>query len=170
MQWRVVRGSANLATELAHFLGFVAVGLPERQVVLAEVVFEIEEQLFQAGAGHVGEFEFRLGADGSGAVAFGDVLASTASGLDHLVVGAAVAADEAFAKADGAVVDQRGGLKAGQPAVASACAQAALALRAVFGEVGHGRWFFWDWSDPSDLSDRTDLLFNRCGCARSGTS
>ena len=52
---------------------------------MAEEVLVIEEQFLEGGPCDVGEVEFGLRAGGAHPVALGDVLASRAGGLDHLL-------------------------------------------------------------------------------------
>ena len=101
--------------------GFAAgvVGGPEREAAVAEEVFVVEAEFFQAGAGDLGEFEFCFFGCGAGRATFGDVLDAAAGGLDHLVMGAAAWVDVAVAEADGDVVDELGELEGFEVSVAT---------------------------------------------------
>src|SRR5262249_40233940 len=105
---KVFVGEVVLLAEFAHVEGFLGVFVPEAEAVLAQVIFIVPEQFFQAGAGHVGELKFGLLGRAGNAAALGDVLVSAARGLHHRVVGAGLPVNEAVAKADGGVVDDLG--------------------------------------------------------------
>src|SRR5579859_5254929 len=72
--------------------------LPERQAVLAEKVFVVKAQLFEARARYVRKFQFGLLGSAGGLAAFGYVLHSAAGGLHHLIVSAAALFYVAIAK------------------------------------------------------------------------
>ena len=91
---------------LAHGEAFAGVLVPEAESVLNEVALVVlGELVVQAGPGDVGEFHLHFPGGGGGTAAFGDVAHAAASGLDHLVVGAAGFVDEALAEDDGGVID-----------------------------------------------------------------
>lgn len=71
----------------------------------------LQEQFVQAGAGHVGQVDFRGAAGGPGTVAFGDVLPAAARRLNHLIPGARGRIDDALARGDRGGVNQGGRLK-----------------------------------------------------------
>src|SRR5579872_147927 len=93
--------------------------VPQGKAALAEKVFVIEAQFFEAGAGYVGQLEFGLFGGARGLAALSYVLHSAASGLHHLVVGTAALLDVAVTEADGHVVNQLRHLKTLQLAVAA---------------------------------------------------
>ena len=95
------------------------VRVPQREGALAQVVFVVEAEFFEAGAGDVGELELGLFGSAAGLAAFGDVLHAAARGLDHLVVGAAARGDIPLAKPDGDIVAKLRELEALEAAVAS---------------------------------------------------
>ncbi len=119
---------------IANGVGFGGVGRPEGQVALAEEILVVEEQFLERGPGDVGEVEFGLRAGGAHPVAFGDVLASGAGGLDHLVVGPGASVEMGITEADGAVVDEGGDLEGAEGAVAPAGPQ----LSGMHGGLGYG--------------------------------
>ena len=63
--------------------------LPERQAPLPQKILIIQAQFFQAGAGHIGQFQLGLFRSAGGLAPFGDVLHPAPRRLHHLVVGAA---------------------------------------------------------------------------------
>ena len=100
--------------------GFGAVVRPLRQVAVAQEVFVVEKEFFEAGAGDIYEAQFGLRRGGGGAAALGYVLASGAGGLHHLVCGARAGIEKAFAKPVGGIVDEGGGLEARRAPVSAA--------------------------------------------------
>jgi hypothetical protein len=116
---------------------------------LAEEVLVIEEQFLEGGPCDVGEVEFGLRAGGAHPVALGDVLASGAGGLDHLVVGPGASVEVGITEADGAVVDEGGDLEGAEGAVAAAGSQLARV---------HGWGWVVDRTDRTDRTDRSDLF------------
>ena len=111
-------------TRRARGFGFGAVFVPSRQLALAEEVLAVEEQFVEAGPGHLDQPQFGLAGDGRRAAAFGDVLASTARRLRHLVGCARARVHEAGAELHRGVVEDRRRLETAQLAIASAGAQA----------------------------------------------
>ena len=103
----------------AHGEGLGRILVPEAQTVLAEKVLIIEHQLLEAGACDIGELELGLLRRAGGDASFRDVLHAAARGLNHLIMGARPFVDEAIAEDERAVIDQLGGLKAAQLAVAA---------------------------------------------------
>lgn len=103
-------GPIGLIGDPSDRLGLGVVFGPEGQGSLAEEVFVIQEQLFQAGAGDAGELQFGLLRRRGGLTGFGDVLLARARGLDHLVGGARPVVDEARNERDGGVVNDLRGL------------------------------------------------------------
>ena len=89
----------------------------------------VDEQLFKAGSGDVGEFEFGFfGTDGRFG-AFDDVLLAGSGGLDHLVVGAVEFLQERAAEAEGEVVDDFGFF----------VGEESFVVAVFWEEVGHGK-------------------------------
>ena len=122
-------GGDDLVAQSADLGGFGTVFRPQWQVAMTQKILVIEQQFFQARAGHVGEFQLRFAAHSASAIAFRDVLPAAAGCLHHLVMRAAAPVDEAFAEMVRAVVDERGGLKAPQLPVTAAGAQTAVLRR-----------------------------------------
>lgn len=79
--------------------------------VLAKEIFVVEQELVKAGARDAYQAQLGLAAGAGGAAAFGDVLASAAGGLHHLVVGSGACVYKAVAKVDCAIIDGLGHLK-----------------------------------------------------------
>ena len=88
--------------------------------MVAEEVLVVEEKFFEAGAGDVHEAQLGLRGSSGGTTAFGDVLATGAGGLHHLVHEARTPVHELFAEPDGGVVDERRSLEATGIAIAAA--------------------------------------------------
>jgi hypothetical protein len=88
--------------------GLAIVLVPFAKAALAEVVFVVAKEFFQAGPRDVGELQLALFGSGRNLAAFCDVLVATARRLHHLVVRARAPAYEAVAEADGGVVDDLG--------------------------------------------------------------
>ena len=137
---------------LANGVGLGAFGGPEGQVPLAEEILVVQEQFLEGGAGDVGEVQLGLRAGGAHAVSLGDVLATGAGGLDHLVVGPGASVEMGVTEADGAIVDEGGDLEGAEGAVTAAGSQLARV-------PGWG----WGWggggsvgSDGYDGSDGSD--------------
>lgn len=103
---------------------------PERQVSVPEEVLVVQAEFFQAGAGHLGEFELHFFGGGAGFAALSDILHAAAGGLHHLVVGTASFSDVSVAKANRHIVAELGDLEAQQLSVA--------AMLGDEGIVGHG--------------------------------
>lgn len=82
------------------------------QAMLAQIVFVVEAQLFQAGAGHAGQLEFGFLGRSAGRAAFGDVLHTAARGLHHLIPRPAAGRDIPSAKPHRHVIAQPRQLKA----------------------------------------------------------
>ena len=61
--------------------------------VLAQQVFVVEAEFFQAGPGHVDQFQCHLFGGSSGFAAFGDALEFAAGCLDHLIMSTAATKD-----------------------------------------------------------------------------
>ena len=78
---------------------------------LAEVVLVVQSQFLEAGAGHIGEFEFGLFRGAAGLAALGDVLHAAARSLHHLVVSAAALVNVAVTKPHRHIVAQLRELK-----------------------------------------------------------
>lgn len=106
--------------EFAGVGGFFGVFGPEGVGPGAEVVFVVDEEFFEAGAGDVGEFDFGFGGGSRGFAAFRDVLLAGSCGLDHLVDGAVASREEAVAEVVGEVVDDLGFLKGDEVVVVTA--------------------------------------------------
>ena len=115
---------------LRHFIGSGApavdqslptriVTLPDRQAALAQEIFVVKPQLFQAGPRHVGEFEFGLFRGARSLAPFGDVLHPRPRRLHHLVMGTAALVDVAVAKTDRYIIHQLRHLKALELSVAT---------------------------------------------------
>ena len=128
---RIGRGMGKLLADGAHGEGFAGILGPLGKFALTEVVFVVEEQFVEAGAGDVDQAELGLAGGRGGTAALGDVLAAAAGGLHHLVGGARAGIHEARAERHGAVVDERGGLETAKIAVAAAGSQALLFGRSV---------------------------------------
>lgn len=94
--------------ELADLQGFAVVWRPFAVVALAEVVFVVAEEFFQAGSSHAGEFDLAFLGRSRHLAAFGDILVAAARGLHHLVVGAGFSVNEAVAEADRGIVNDLG--------------------------------------------------------------
>ncbi len=90
---------------------------------MAQEIFEVEEQFFEAGAGDVEQAELGLGRGRGSAASLGDILAAGAGGLHHLVHGAGMGIEEFFAEPVGGVVNQRCRLEADAVAIAAAGSQ-----------------------------------------------
>ncbi len=93
--------------------------LPQREATLAQKIFVIQLQFFQAGAGHIGEFQFGLFRSACCLTSLCDVLHSTAGRLHHLVMRATALANVAITKAHSDVIHQLRDLKTLQLAVAA---------------------------------------------------
>jgi hypothetical protein len=89
------------------------------KAALAQEIFIVEEEFVEAGAGDVDEAKFGLAGSIGGAAALGNILATTMSGLNHLVTGSGALVDKVFAEIDGGVVDDGGDLKGMKAAVAN---------------------------------------------------
>lgn len=99
------KGLRLLSPQVADEERLFTVRLPDEEVADAEKVEVVIEQLFEAGAGNIGEFDFRfLGGEG-GFAAFEDVFLSRAGRLNHLVNGAVAARQVFMREAKGDVVD-----------------------------------------------------------------
>jgi hypothetical protein len=88
-----------------HETGFPGILRPEPQAAHAQKVVVVVEKFFQAGAGHVGQLDFRFLGGARRLAAFGDVLLARAGGLNHLVDDAVALAQKSLAKAVCDVVD-----------------------------------------------------------------
>lgn len=99
-----VGGLAKLA-DIESFLGIFG---PGGVVAGAEVVFVVEEEFLEAGAGDVGELDLGFGGGDGGFAGFGDVLFAGAGGLHHLVDGAVASLQVLPAETVGEVIDDFG--------------------------------------------------------------
>ena len=91
--------------ELSNLLRLWMILLPKRQLALPQKVLIVEQQLFQAGAGHADQFQFEFFGCAGGHAAFGNVLLAAAGGLHHLIMGAGTATDPAITKYYGSVIN-----------------------------------------------------------------
>ena len=104
--------------------GFGVVFAPGAELAVAQEILVVEEQFVEAGPGHLDQAQFGLAGGRRRAAAFGDVLASAARGLHHLVGRARARVHKARAELHRGVVNHRRHLETAQLAVAPAGAQA----------------------------------------------
>jgi hypothetical protein len=93
--------------------------LPDRQTALAQEIFVVSMEFFQAGPGGAGELQFDFLGGGRGFAAFHDVLHAGARGLNHLVVSAALAVNVFVAEAHGHVINDFSHLEALELSIAA---------------------------------------------------
>jgi hypothetical protein len=99
-----VLAGARLAVEVAQAAGMGMGRCPFREAARAEEVAVIRKQLFETGAGHVGQFEFRFFRSAGGLAAFDNVLLAGTRGLHHLIISAIALAEEAATEIYGGVI------------------------------------------------------------------
>gem|GEM_PF-6065576 len=96
----VVLGAHLASLHAARVVASPLLQLPHTQVVLV-----VNEQLMQAGFGHIDEFKFRFARRGRRRAALGNVLFAAASRLYHLVDGAVAFVQILVGKVIGNIID-----------------------------------------------------------------
>jgi len=110
--------------DFPHGPRFAGIRRPLSQAPMAEIIFEVEQKLLQTRPGDIEQAQFGLGGGRSGTARLGDILASGARRLNHLIDQTAARIEKVLAEPVGGIVDQRGGLKAGAATVSAGGAQA----------------------------------------------
>src|SRR5215469_15995219 len=87
---------------------------------MAQIILEVEEEFFEAGAGSVEQAQFSLRGSGGSAAPLGNVLPAGTLGLNHLVHSAGTRVEAFFTEPVGGIVDEGGSLEtAGGPVAAA---------------------------------------------------